>query len=487
MSRRPPSILIIGAGFGGIGLGVLLRRAGIHSFTILEKADSLGGTWRDNTYPGAACDVPSHLYSFSFAPDSQWSRKWAAQPEILSYLERVSQQSGVTEHILFGVAVDSARWDDESRQWVVSVTDGRTIRADVLVAAVGQLNRPSIPNLSGMGSFTGPMFHTADWPHDVDLTDLRVGVVGTAASAVQVVPALAERTRHLSVFQRSPNWILPRGDRAYRSWEKSLFRAVPATARVYRTWIWANHEARFPALRGRWPFTSIARRLLDQHLAEAVADPELRARLTPDYPVGARRVLSSDDYYPAVARPDVELITEPIARVTPAGITVSGGREIPLDAIVLATGFRSTEFLTPMTIVGRGGRNLHKDDWATGARAHLGLSMPRYPNLFLMYGPHTNLGHNSIVFMLECQARHIVSCIRSLEPGATVEVREDAFAQYSRRLDDDLDRTVWSHVESSWYRDARGRIATNWASGTPRYWWLTRRAATRAYRHARVL
>ncbi len=217
-----------------------------------------------------------------------------------------------------------------------------------------------------------------------------------------------------------------------------------------------------------------------------LTDPELRAHLTPDYPVGARRVLSSDDYYPALARPDVELITEPIERVTPAGITVRGDREIPLDAIVLATGFRSTEFLTPMTIAGRGGRNLHKDDWATGARAHLGLSMPGYPNLFLMYGPHTNLGHNSIVFMLECQARHIVSCIRSLEPGATVEVREDAFAQYSRRLDDDLDRTVWSHVESSWYRDARGRIATNWASGTPRYWWLTRRAATRAYRHARV-
>ena len=255
---------------------------------------------------------------------------------------------------------------------------------------------------------------------------------------------------------------------------------MPAVARAYRTWIWANSETRFPTLRGRRLFVHLAQRLLDRHLAEEIADPDLREELTPDYPVGARRVLSSDDYYPALQRDDIELVTGPIARIAPEGVELADGRTIPLDVIVLATGFRSTEFLVPMQIIGRDGRRL-TDDWEHGAQAHLGLSMPGYPNLFLLYGPNTNLGHNSILFMLECQARHVVACIRAMDHGDELEVRQDVFDDFNASLQTDLQRTVWGSVDSSWYKDDAGRITNNWSSGTPRYWWLTRRAAIRDY------
>ncbi len=481
---RPPSVLIIGAGFGGIGLGFLLRRAGIRSFTILEKAQSLGGTWRENTYPGAACDVPSHMYQYSFAPKADWSRKWAPQAEILQYMTEVAEDSGVVDHIRFGIAVEGAIWDEETRQWVVTVADGRTIRADILVSAVGQLHHPATPEIPGLESFPGRTFHSAQWPADLDLHGRRVGVVGTAASAVQVVPAIADDTQHLTVFQRSANWILPRGDRPYRDWEQRAFASIPGMARVYRTWIWANYEARFPTLRGRRAFVRLAERMLHRHLNDKVTDPDLRRQLTPDYPVGARRVLSADDYYPALMRADVDLVTTPIDRLTPEGVQLSDGRSIPLDVVVWATGFRSTEFLAPMDIIGREGRRLG-NDWRDGARAFLGLSLPGYPNLFIMYGPNTNLGHNSILFMLECQARHIVTCLQGMHHGDEIEVRADVFEEFNTRLQADLARTVWGSVDHSWYKDEAGRITNNWSSGTPRYWWLTRRSPSHAYRHTR--
>lgn len=493
-----PSVLIIGAGFGGIGLGMLLRRAGINSFTILEKADSLGGTWRENRYPGAACDVPSHMYCYSFAPNPDWSRKWAPQHEILDYLTDCAERSGVMPHIRFGIEVHRAVWDPDSRQWVVTVADGRSIRSDVLVTAVGQLHHPAIPDIPGLDSFAGQCFHSARWPTGaarpggaagepaadqpggLELAGKRVAVVGTAASAVQIIPAIAPEVAHLSVLQRSPNWILRRGDRAYRQWEKRLFRSAPAAARAYRTWIWANYETRFPALRDRRVFVAMARRLLRRHMTEEIADSEMRERLTPDYPVGARRVLSADDYYPALARENVTLVTEPITRVRPDGVELADGRSIPLDVIVLATGFRSTEFLVPMQIIGRDGRRL-EEDWAKGAQAYLGLSLPGYPNFFMLYGPNTNLGHNSILFMLECQARHIVACVRAMSHGDVIEVRRRVFDDFNTRLQADLQRTVWGRVDSSWYKNEAGRITNNWSSGTPRYWWLTRRSAPRAY------
>ena len=480
MTARPPSVVIIGAGFGGIGLGALLRRAGIGSFTIVEKAGSLGGTWRDNSYPGAACDVPSHLYCFSFAPNPQWSRRYAPQGEILDYLTRVARESGVADHIRYGCEVSAAEWSDTRREWVVSLTDGRIIRADVVVSAVGQLHRPTIPPIPGLESFAGAAFHSARWPPGLDVTDRRVGVLGTAASAVQIVPAVAGAAARLTVFQRSPNWILPRGDRAYGAWERRAMAAVPGLRRAYRTWIWASYEARFPALRGRRLFAGFAQHLLDRHLSSEVDDPRLRCALTPDYPVGARRVLSADDYYPALRRPNVELVTQPVDRVIPEGIVLSDGSMTPLDVLVLATGFRSTEFLVPLRVVGTGGRVL-AEVWSDGASAHLGLSVPGFPNFFMMYGPNTNLGHNSILFMLECQARHIVSLLRGMSHGDTAEVRADSFARQHDALQRALDRTVWSAADRSWYKDDAGRITNNWGYGTLRYWWQTRRAVARDY------
>lgn len=480
MTGRPPSVVIIGAGFGGIGLGALLRRAGIGSFVILEKDSALGGTWRDNTYPGAACDVPSHLYCYSFAPNPRWSRRYAPQQEILDYLTGVATRFGVRDHIRYGCEVAAAEWSDKRREWLVTLADGRTMRADVVVSAVGQLHRPAIPDLPGLGSFTGTAFHSARWPPGLDLSGKRVGVLGTAASAVQIVPAIAPTAEHVTVFQRSPNWILPRGDRRYRGWEQRLFTGLPVARQAYRTWIWSSYEARFPALRGNRLFAGIARRLLDRHLGSQVPDPALRRTLTPDYPVGARRVLSADDYYPALRRPDVDLVTQPVERIEPAGVMLAGGRHIPLDVLVLATGFRSTEFLVPMRVTGRRGKAL-STTWESGPSAHLGVSVPGFPNLFLMYGPNTNLGHNSILFMLECQARHIVALLDRMRHGDMVEVRQSAFTSQRDRLHRALDRSVWSAADRSWYKDATGRITNNWGSTTVQYWWQTRRAASRDY------
>lgn len=485
MTPRPPSVLIIGAGFGGLGLAILLSRAGIRSFTILEKAQSLGGTWRENRYPGAACDVPSHMYCYSFAPKPDWSRKWAPQPEILQYMSDLAASSGLDDHIEYGVEVAAAKWQESARQWVVTTSDGRKIRSDILVSAVGQLHHPAIPPISGLSSFRGPVVHTAGWPDDLAVAGRRVGVVGTGASAVQVVGALADVVGHLAVFQRSPNWVLPRGDRPYRNWEQRVFRKVPAARRVYRSWIWANYEARYPALRGNRAAAGIARRMLQRHLEERVPDPALRRRLTPDYPVGAKRVLSADDYYPALTSPGTELITTAISRIDEDGVLLVDDRHVPLDVLVLATGFRSTEFLAPMQITGRAGRRL-ADDWSHGAHAYLGLSVPGYPNLFLLYGPNTNLGHNSILFMLECQARHIVACVQSMQHGDTIEVRDDVHESFNRDLQGALQRTVWGSVDRSWYKDEAGRITNNWGYGTPRYWWLTKRSPSYAYTRSRA-
>lgn len=482
---RPPSVLIIGAGFGGLGLGILLARARIHSFTILEKATSLGGTWRDNRYPGAACDVPSHMYCYSFAPKPDWSRKWAPQTEILQYMQDLAADSGVAGHIEYGVEVATAQWQPQTSEWLVTTTDGRMVRADILVSAVGQLHHPALPDIPGLDTFAGPAVHASNWPDDLDLTGRQVGVIGTAASAVQVVPAIAGQVSRLTVFQRSPNWILPRGDRPYRDWEKRLFGSTPSVMRAYRTWIWANYEARFPALRGNRVATAMARRLLDRHLNEAIPDDDLRHRLTPDYPVGARRVLSSDDYYPALLRDNVDLVTEPVVGVDAEGVELADGRHVPLDALVMATGFRSTHFLAPMQITGRDGRRL-TDDWSDGAHAYLGLSVPGYPNLFLLYGPNTNLGHNSILFMLECQARHVVACVKSMQHGDTIEVRDDVHESFNRDLQGALQRTVWGSVDRSWYKNEAGRITNNWGYGTPRYWWHTRRSPSYAYTRTRA-
>ncbi len=482
---RTPRIVIIGSGFGGLCMAIRLVQAGIRSFTILEQASRLGGTWRDNVYPGAACDSPSFLYCFSFEQKTDWSRKWAPQPEILAYLEHCARKYDLSPHIRFDTEVAGARFDAGAGVWAVRTRTGESIEADVLVSAVGQLNRPAYPRLEGLDRFRGVTFHSARWRHDHDLRDRTVAVIGNAASAVQLIPQIAPLVRRLHVFQRSANWMLPKRDRAYRPWELRLFGRFPWLARLYRAWLYLTYEMRFPVFRqnpllGRW----IAR-VAERSMRAAVRDPALQRALVPDYPIGGKRILISDDYYPTLERENVELVTTPIARVTEEAIVTQDGRARPVDTIIFATGFETTSFLVPMRIEGVDGRVLD-EVWHAGAEAYLGITVAGFPNFFMLYGPNTNLGHNSIVFMLECQVNYILDCLRAMRAHdlAWIDVRPEAMAAYNRELQAVLARTVWARTPRSWYKRADGRITNNWSGTTFAYWWRTRRVNLAAYRCA---
>ncbi|WP_328589101.1 flavin-containing monooxygenase [Actinomadura logoneensis] len=427
----PHDVAIIGSGFGGIGMAIRLRQAGVDDVVLLEKADGLGGTWRDNTYPGAACDVPSHLYSFSFERKTDWSRRFPPQEEILEYLWHCARKYEVLPRIRFGTEVTGAEWDEAEAVWRVSTSDG-TVSARVLVSACGQLNRPVLPEIEGRDSFAGPAFHSSRWQDGVDLAGKRVAVLGTGASAIQIVPELARVAGRLHVFQRSAPYVITKPDRPYRAWEKAVLRSVPGAYTVSRARIYTQFEARalgfvkYPKLMG------VMVRRFRKKLEAEIGDARLVERLRPDYPMGCKRILLSDDYYPALGSPHVELVTDRIARITPSGVVTADGTERELDAIVYATGFASTEFLAPMKIVGRDGRELG-DAWRDGgASAHLGITVSGFPNLFLLYGPYTNLGHNSIIYMLESQFRYVVGCVAAMRRGRLdwIEVRpevQDAF------------------------------------------------------------
>jgi len=485
-SDAPWAVLIVGAGFGGLGMAIALARAGEPAVLLLEKGDDVGGVWRENTYPGAACDVPSHLYSFSFEPNPHWSRTYSPQAEILAYLRHCADKYAVREKIRFGCEVTGAAFDAATSLWRVEWRDAqghaREAHARVLVSAVGLLSRPAIPRLPGLETFRGPVFHSAQWRHDVSLADQRVAVIGTGASAIQFVPQVARTAAHLTVFQRSPAWILPRPDRAYSERERRRFARWPWLMAAHRALIYAAHDARAVGFtRLSWLMAIVgglpARRLLKRQ----VPDAALRARLTPRYPVGCKRILISNDWLPTLARPDVALVTDAIEAVTPTGVRVAGGREIAADAIVLGTGFAASEFLAPMSIRGRDGRGLN-EAWSQGAQAWLGITVPGFPNFFMIYGPNTNLGHNSIVFMLECQVAHVMRCLRKLreEGGRTIEVATPPFERYNARLQQRSRQTVFAGC-TSWYVDANGRHTVNWPGFTTTYRWLTRHAGLGAY------
>ena len=470
--RPTPRVAVLGTGFGGIAAAIRLRQAGIDDVTLYEKADAIGGTWRDNTYPGAECDVPSHLYSFSFALRPDWSRHYPRQPEILEYLERCVDEHGLRDRIRFGAEVTELRWDDDELCWHLRTAAGDEATADVVVSGLGQLNRPSVPDLPGLEAFGGAAFHSARWDHDHDLTGERVGVVGTGASAVQLVPPVADLAGHLTLFQRSPNWVGPKPNPAFSERTRAAFAAVPGLARAYRSAIYLVFEARWPFLRRSNRLSGVVESLLVRYLRSQVHDPVKAEQLVPDFPLGCRRILATDDYLRTVDRPDVSLVTAPVVRVEPDGVVTADGVHHPLDALVLATGFRSTEFLAPVAVTGRGGRAL-ADAWVDGAEAHLGVTVAGFPNLFLLYGPNTNLGHSSIVFMLERQVELVVQlCASMVEHGvAAVDVRPEVQARSNRALQDRLADTVWAEGCGSWYVDASGRITNNWAGPTIRYWW----------------
>jgi cation diffusion facilitator CzcD-associated flavoprotein CzcO len=483
--RNTRRVIVIGAGFSGLCIGHHLEREGGWDFTILEKADRVGGTWRENTYPGAACDVPSISYCFSFAQKTDWSRKWSPQSEILAYMEQCVDDFDLRGHIRFGTEVASARFDETRGVWTVQTTGGDVLEAEFLVSGVGQLHRPSIPDLPGIESFRGERFHSARWNHACDLAGKRVAVVGNAASAIQFVPEIAKTAARVVVHQRSANWMMRRNDRAYTEAEKARLARHPWLVRLLRWWTWALYEMQFPVFAGREFFARGYRRMALQYLAETIRDPALRAKLTPDYPMGAKRILISDDYYDALGRENVEVVTDPIMRVTPGGIVTADGTERPADVIIFATGFRTTEFLTPMEIVGRGGRRL-ADAWRDGAEAYLGISAAGFPNFFMMYGPNTNLGHNSIIFMIECQTAYVMDCLRQVRQRGVgwIDLSPDVQRAYNERVQATLANRVWANVDHSWYKNAAGKITNNWSGTTIEYWWRTRRAELSKYRLA---
>jgi cation diffusion facilitator CzcD-associated flavoprotein CzcO len=469
------SIAVVGGGFGGVGAAAMLKRAGYDQVTVFERGERIGGVWHHNTYPGAACDIPSHLYEFSFAPNPRWARRYAPQAEIQGYIEDVARDYGVLERVRAGTEVRSARWDEERDRWTLETSAG-THEADVLVTACGQLSVPTVPPIPGLDSFAGPAFHTARWRHDVDLAGRRVAVIGTGCSAIQVVPAIQPSVAQVDVYQRSPGWTLPRMDFAYSERAKRLFERFPILQRLDRASIFAFQELAAAGMtKHRWllpTFRAIARRRINR----AIADPELRRKVTPTDEIGCKRTMLTDEWYPTLTKPNVELVADRIAEVTPAGIRTQDGTERPAEVLVLATGFATHGFVAPMEIAGAGGRRLTAE-WAEVPRAYLGLSVPGFPNMFLLYGPNTNGGSGSVVNTIEAGLTHVVAALDELEraDARRIEVSRQAADAFDRELRAALAKTVWHSGCTNWYVDENGHDPNQW----PWLWTTYRRRTAR--------
>ncbi|KQQ42043.1 flavin-containing monooxygenase [Nocardioides sp. Leaf307] len=475
--------LVVGAGFAGLCAAIQLDADGERDFVVLEKGGDVGGTWRDNTYPGAACDVPSQLYSYSFAPNPDWSMSFSPQPEIQAYIQRVARESGVLDRFVFDTALETATWRAEEQAWLVETSRGDYLARDLVVGA-GGLSEPKLPDIEGLASFGGEVFHSARWDHTADLTGKRVAVIGTGASAIQIIPEVAERAEHLDVYQRTAPWVMPRHDRTYSRLEKAALRHVPGLQKAYRTAIYWGRESYVP------PFTLApavllpARKAAEANIARSISDPELRAKVTPDFQIGCKRILISNRYYPALARPTTELVTDRIARLTERGIVTADGTEREVDVVIVATGFHTTELPITEHLVGRTGRTLAARWKESGMAAYKGTTVPEFPNLFLLVGPNTGLGHSSMVFMIESQVAYVRDAIRTMRRHryATVEPTERATAAWNESLQQRMDRTVWSTGGcSSWYQDEHGRNTTLWPRSTFGFRRLLARFDTPAY------
>lgn len=472
-------VAVIGAGVAGIAAGAMVDRLGLR-FAIFDKGSTVGGTWRDNTYPGCACDVPSHLYSLSFAQNPQWSRSYPAQPEIESYLERVTDDLDLRRHIRFDTEITSMRWDDAGQFWRICLVDGAEHRARSVILATGPLSRPSLPSIVGIEEFGGTMFHSARWDHTHSLEGERVAVIGTGASAVQFVPEIAPVAEHVTVFQRSAPWVLPRDDRPAPQWRRTLYRRVPFMQRLHRWRVYARQELLAAAFIGRGRTAArLAQRIKDEvgaHIAASISDPELQASLLPDYEPGCKRLLIANDWYPTLARADVDLCTEPITEITRRGVRTADGVEHQVDTIILGTGFAASEYPGPLGIIGMDGVDL-ADRWSEGAATHLGISVDGFPNLHILAGPNTGLGHNSIIFMIEAQLHHVRGALidRRRRGVAATTVRRDAVDRFYTEVQRRLGHTVWTTGCSSWYRSADGQVDTLWPGTTIEYWFRTRR------------
>jgi cation diffusion facilitator CzcD-associated flavoprotein CzcO len=481
-SGHAPEVVIVGAGFGGIAAAIELRRHGITGVTILERAPDLGGTWFYNSYPGAACDVPSHLYSFSFAQRRDWSRLCSPQAEIHAYLHDVARRYGVDRLVRTNTNVSSCSWDGDRCRWSVETTAGAIHEADAVILATGQLDQPARPALTGIDTFTGHSFHSAEWDHSYRLAGKRVGVIGTGASAVQFVPEIARVVEHLSVFQRSGNWFMPRRNRRYNNTIKRGIERLPGLQALRRRFVFEYTESLTLAIRHPNGFGRIARARSEAFMRSQLKDPVIRAKAWPDYTFGCKRILFSSHYLPALQRANVELITDAITEVTPTGVLTATGQAHELDCIIWATGFRTTDFMFPMRVTGSGGVELH-EYWSGGAHAHLGMCVPGFPNMFVMYGPNTNTSGGSIIVYLEAQAAYIRQALGQLRSRSAVaiEVRPEVEAASDRALQARFAGTAWTQC-ASWYRDENGRIVTNWPGYMREYLAQTRELDAGEYR-----
>ncbi|GLY36153.1 4-hydroxyacetophenone monooxygenase [Amycolatopsis sp. NBRC 101858] len=471
-------VVIVGTGFSGLGQAIQLEKAGIRDYVILEKATEVGGTWRDNSYPGCACDVQSHMYSFSYEQNPDWTRSFSPQPEIFEYLKGVADKYRLREKIRFGVELTGAHWDEQERRWTATTKDGREFVAQFLVSGVGGLHIPQVPELPGIAKFKGQTWHSAQWNHEYDLRGKKVAVVGTGASAVQFVPKIAPDVAELTLFQRTPPWIMPKPDHAMPSWAQTLFKRVPGTQRLYRNALYWLLEARAIGFNGHPAIMKAGELIAKRNIAKGIKDPALRKKVTPDYTMGCKRVLISNDYYPALSRPNVEVTTAGIKEVKAHSIVDSAGVEHEVDAIVYGTGFKVTDALEYLDITGVDGRDLAKEWAAEGMRTHKGIAVSGFPNLFFLLGPNTALGHNSVVFMIESQSRYVVDAIKlaGSRDAAALDVRPGVQDKFQQEIQDKLVKGVWTQGGcKSWYLDAKGVNRTIWPGFTWRYWLETRK------------
>ncbi|WP_368834509.1 flavin-containing monooxygenase [Mycobacterium intracellulare] len=470
------SVGIIGAGPGGLALGIMLSRAGFGNFTIFDREDGVGGTWRINTYPGLACDVKSHLYSFSFDLNAHWSRLWSGQPEILDYFQRSADKHGLGPHLKLRTEIRSARWDSDTQRWCLTTATGEQHHFNVVVSAVGLFTRPLLPDLVEEEPFTGTVMHSSRWDHSIPLEGKKIAVLGTGSTASQLIPELAKVAGTVYSVQRSPTWILPKPDRRYTRGERWAFAHLPFAKKIYRTRLWLRSESNIAVIEHgsekTEQFTALALRLLEN----TVDDEELRRKLTPDHPMGCKRLVFSSDYLPALTRPNVEVLTSPARSLRARSLVTEDGTEREVDLVVCATGYAAADYLGELDVSGEHGITL-RQVWRDGAHAYLGMAVPDFPNFFMLYGPNTNVGSNSVIFILEAQARYIVRAVRHLRRRRKryVAVPASALAEFVAKVDRWMVGTVWTTQCSNYFRAPNGRVVTQWPRSARTFWGMTRR------------
>jgi cyclohexanone monooxygenase len=474
LNGKGMSVGIIGAGPGGLALGIFLRKAGFRDFTIFDREDGVGGTWRINTYPGLACDVKSHLYSYSFDLNANWSRLWSGQPEILAYFEQCAQRYELAPNLKLNTEIVAAHWDNAA--WQLTTSTGEQYTFDVVVSAVGLFTRPVLPDLVEQEPFTGTLMHTARWDHSVDLQGRRVAVLGTGSTAAQLVPEVAKVAEKVYSVQRSPTWILPKPDRAYTEREKWLFAHIPFAKKIYRARLWLRSESNIAVIENGSDKTQEFKTVALKALDATVADEELRRRLTPDHPFGCKRLVFATDYLQALTQPHVEVVSSPARYLRSRSLVTDDGSELDVDVVLCATGYAAADYLGQIDVVGEGGVTL-RETWSDGAYAYLGMAVPRFPNFFMLYGPNTNVGSNSVIFMLEAQARYIVRALKYMRRKRKpyVSVRTTTMTDFLSKIDEWMEGTVWLTRCSNYFRAANGRVVTQWPRSARAFWGMTRR------------